>query len=84
MSISKHFVESKNPFLLVFVLTWHFNSISSSQQNREDAPTVIQQSLVRRTKEQSNCQRRKNGHEENVQVYIEKLCMQINEQAQYA
>ena len=28
-TLSKHFVEIKNPFLLVFVLIWHFNSITS-------------------------------------------------------
>ena len=37
-TVSKHFVESKNPFLLVFVLIWHFNSISS---HWEDPPTVF-------------------------------------------
>ena len=26
---SKHFVGSRNPFLFVFVLIWHFNSICS-------------------------------------------------------
>ena len=28
-TLSKHFIESKNSFLLVFVLIWHFNGISS-------------------------------------------------------
>ena len=28
-NLSKHFVGSRNPFLSVFVLIWHFNSISS-------------------------------------------------------
>ena len=28
-TLLKHFVENKNPFLLVFVLIWHFNGISS-------------------------------------------------------
>ena len=45
---SKHFVGSRNPFLFVFVLIWHFNSISShlnsissSQLHWEDAPTAL-------------------------------------------
>ena len=44
---SKHFVGSKNPFLFVFVLIWHFNSISSHfnsissfQYQCEDAPAA--------------------------------------------
>ena len=28
-TLSKNFVESKNPFLLVFVLIWHSSSVSS-------------------------------------------------------
>ena len=38
---SKHFVGSRDPFLFVFVLIWHFNSISFSQQHIEAAPTAV-------------------------------------------
>ena len=47
---SKHFVGSRNPFLVVFVWIWHFNSISShfniislSQKHWEDAPAEIEE-----------------------------------------